>query len=155
EPVPPRYLLACVPRDLETICLKCLHKDPGRRYGSARELAEDLQRWSRHEPIRARQSSPWERARKWVRRRPAVAALAALVVMVATVGVGLVLWQWRRAEQANRDLGQAAADLEQTAQAEAAARRLAQEQQRTAEAARNKAQRNLDLARAHLYFSLV
>ncbi len=90
EPAPPRQLNATIPADLETICLKCLRKEPARRYGSARELAEDLGRYLRGEPIRARLASAWERAWKGARRRPAAAALIAVSVLSAlalTVGV--------------------------------------------------------------------
>ncbi|MBL9134973.1 MAG: protein kinase [Verrucomicrobiales bacterium] len=92
EPKRPSSLNPRVDRDLETICLKCLEKDPKRRYGSAEGLAEDLERWLHHEPIRARRATVLERIEKWVRRRPAVAALAALaltaimaVVVLSTV----------------------------------------------------------------------
>jgi len=85
--------------DLETICLKCLEKDPARRYASALDLAEDLERWLKHEPIRARPSTTSERLRKWVRRRPARAAGLALLTLVVLTGVAGITWQWRRAEQ--------------------------------------------------------
>jgi WD40 repeat protein len=76
EPNPPRHLNPRLDRDLETICLTCLAKDPRRRYASARALAEDLESWLAYRPIAARPSTTWERAVKWTRRRPAVAALA-------------------------------------------------------------------------------
>jgi WD40 repeat protein len=95
EPVPPRRLEPQVPRDLETICLKCLEKDPRRRYAGAAALADDLAAFLDGRPIRARPAGAWEHAVKWARRRPAVAALLAAVVGTAVVGAGLVTWQWR------------------------------------------------------------
>src|SRR5262249_10274932 len=61
-----------IDRDLETICLKCLQKEPAKRYPTARALAEELDRWLRHEPIQARPSTIWELSAKWLRRRPAL-----------------------------------------------------------------------------------
>jgi serine/threonine protein kinase len=75
EPRPPRRLNDKIPRDLETICLKAMGKEPGRRYATARELADDLRRWLKGEAIRARPASAWEKAWNWARRRPAAAAL--------------------------------------------------------------------------------
>jgi serine/threonine protein kinase/tetratricopeptide (TPR) repeat protein len=97
EPVPPRRLQPTVPRDLETICLKCLRKEVGRRYASAQELADDLRRFRTGEPIRARPVGTVERVVVWCRRKPVVAALLAALVLVILTGSAGVLWQWHRA----------------------------------------------------------
>jgi serine/threonine protein kinase len=96
EPVPVRRLQPKVPRDLETVCLKCLDKEPGRRYASAGDLAADLGRLLHGEPIRARPVSLALRLAKWVRRKPALAALAAVssLALVALVAGGLVYNAW-------------------------------------------------------------
>ena len=72
DPVPPRQLEPRVPYDLETICLKCLEKDPARRFATAAELADDLRRFGQGDPIQARPTAAWERAWKWGKRRPAI-----------------------------------------------------------------------------------
>ncbi len=87
EPVPPRRLQPRLPRDLETICLKCLEKDPARRYADAAALAEDLRRFLAGKAIQARPARPWEPTWKWARRRPAVA----LLILVLTLGTPAVL----------------------------------------------------------------
>jgi eukaryotic-like serine/threonine-protein kinase len=89
EPVPPSRLQPGVPRDLETICLKCLEKDPRKRYRTANDLADDLARWQAGEPILARPLGPVGRAVRWARRKPTVAALVAAVVLVSAAGAGV------------------------------------------------------------------
>jgi tetratricopeptide (TPR) repeat protein len=89
DPLPVRSLQPVVPRDLDTICLKCLHKDPSRRYGTARELGDDLRRFLAGEAVRARPTPSWERAYKWARRRPATAALVAMLVLALGGGIYL------------------------------------------------------------------
>ena len=100
EPVPPRCLQPTVPRDLETICLKCLRKEAGRRYASAQALAEDLRRFQTGEPIRARPVGTSERFIVWCRRRPGFAGLLAALVLVFLAGSSGVLWQWECAAAA-------------------------------------------------------
>jgi len=92
EPRNPRILNPKIDRDLSTICLKCLEKDPTRRYPSALALAEDLDRWLKHEPILARRTGPVARARKWVRRNPTSALLAASLIALAAAA-GWIIWK--------------------------------------------------------------
>jgi WD40 repeat protein len=102
EPRSLRRLNDTIPRDLETVCLHCLRKEPDKRYADAAALAEDLRRFLDGEPIHARPVGAWERSVKWARRRPAIAALLTLVVLVTVLAFGLVTWQWRLAEAARR-----------------------------------------------------
>lgn len=101
EPVPPTRLNSRVPRDLQTICLKCLQKDPARRYGTAAELADDLRRFTSREPILARPVGPVERTVKWCRRRPSAALSVGvcLVAMAAAVAGGVWLQQVHEARR--------------------------------------------------------
>jgi serine/threonine protein kinase len=101
EPAPPRTLIPGLPRDVETIALTCLRKDPRRRYASAGELADDLERWLDGFPIKARPVSKLEHTSRWCRRRPAFASLlAVLAVTVVSSLVGLLsLWRHSEAER--------------------------------------------------------
>jgi serine/threonine-protein kinase len=100
EPVAPRRLRPRLDRDLETICLKCLQKDPARRYDSARALADDLERWRAGQPILARPTTPWQRAAKWARRHPERALLLALPLCAVVGLVPGVVWQWAASQAA-------------------------------------------------------
>ncbi len=99
DPVLPRQLRPSVPRDLETICLKCLHKDPRRRYASALALAEDVGRFRAGEPIQARPIGAAERLIKWARRRPALAGAAGVVVFLVLLAFALMSWGWSEAQE--------------------------------------------------------
>ncbi len=99
EPVPPRRLNPTVPADLETICLKCLEKQPEQRYASAAAVADDLRRFEAGEPLLARPVGPWGRVVRWCRRRPAMAGLIAALLVAALGGTAGVVSQWQRAER--------------------------------------------------------
>src|SRR5438477_10584921 len=92
EPRQPRLWNPKVDRDLSTICLKCLEKDPQRRFSSALALAEDLERWLKHEPIRARRTGLVTRGKKWVRRNPTGALLTVSLVALAAAA-GWIIWK--------------------------------------------------------------
>jgi WD40 repeat protein/serine/threonine protein kinase len=107
EPLRPARLRPDLPRDLETVCLKCLHKDPARRYHSAQAMADDLHRFLHGKPVLARPVGPLERAWKWARHRPLSASLLAAVILSTVLGLAGVSWQWRRAALALSDAEEA------------------------------------------------
>lgn len=92
EPIPPRRLEPRVALDLETICLKCLEKDPARRFATSGELADDLRRFIDGHPIQARPTPAWERAWKWAKRRPAIVALLGVCIMAAVGAALFMAW---------------------------------------------------------------
>src|SRR5262249_15679000 len=94
EPRQPRVLNRKIDRELSTICLKCLEKDPKRRYSSALALAEDLEHWLKHEPIQAKPSGFFTHSRKWVRRNPST-ALSTTLLAVFAMALGVVIWNQR------------------------------------------------------------
>jgi len=142
EPRLPRSLNDHIPRDLETICLKAMAKEPARRYATAREISDDLRRWLQGEPILARPVGRLERAVRWARRRPATAALLGVsgVAALALVGlvVGLVynaqLTTAYQSEEEQRKNAEEALDIAKTA------KQGEEEQRKTAETARDRAQ---------------
>src|SRR5262249_1722767 len=109
EPPRPRHLRTGINRDLETVCLKCLDKEPLRRYESAAALAADLERWLRGEPILARPVGAAERAWRWCRRQPALASLLAAVALTLVAGTAVsTFFAVVAGEQRRRADGQAA-----------------------------------------------
>jgi serine/threonine protein kinase/Flp pilus assembly protein TadD len=121
QPRQPRLYNPKVDRDLETICLKCLEKEPAGRYAAAQELAEDIERFLRDEPIQSRRVSQVERAWRWCKRKPLVASLIAALILVVGIGLTSALWELRRV-QAERVL------VRRTNLSEQAKTRLAAEQ---------------------------
>jgi WD40 repeat protein/serine/threonine protein kinase len=111
EPVPPRQLDASIPRDLETICLKCLEKEPRKRYASAQELVDELRRFLDGQPIRARPVGQVERGWRWCRRNPLIASLVSAVLVSIICGAVGSAWfaveASRRAEEADENARQA------------------------------------------------
>jgi WD40 repeat protein len=121
DPLPPRSLSSGTPRDLDTICLKCLNKEPGKRYLSAEALADDLRRFQEGRPILARPVGWGERAWRWCRRNPLVATLGTTTAAALVLGLAGALWEWGQAEHARAQ--------------ESSARRAEESQRRQATAA--------------------
>ena len=115
DPAAPRQVTPAVPRDLETIALRCLEKAPERRYASAGAVADELERFLRNEPILARPITRREHVWRWCRRNPWVALLTFALTTAILVGSGTALWQWGRAQQANVVLAENVAHLQWSA----------------------------------------
>jgi WD40 repeat protein len=130
EPASPRQLRPDLPRDLETICLKCLAKRPEQRYGSGAALALDLERFLEGRPILARPAPAWERGWKWARRHAALTALAAAATLAVLAGVGVLIWHESVLRQLNLQLRHEAARAEANARDALNQRNLVEERER-------------------------
>ncbi len=137
EPAAPRALNGGVPRDLEVICLKCLEKEPGRRYATSAELADDLRRWRGGESILARPAGPVERLGRWCRRNLALAVLLAVAGLLLLLAVAGTSWGWWTAEIRRQDAEEQ--------------RRLVERREREVEEQRDATARELANARQNLF----
>lgn len=104
DPVAPRLMNPGIPLDLETICLRCLEKEPVKRYQTARSMADELDRFLRDEPIQARPVRTPEKIWRWCRRKPVLAALIGLLHVVGIGGLSGIVWQWQRVEEKKEEL---------------------------------------------------
>jgi WD40 repeat protein len=138
EPVSPSHLQPQLPHDLETICLKCLEKEPSRRYATAGALAEELRRFLSDEPILARPIGVWGRGLKWARRRPAVAGLLTTLALVIAGGLAAMTTLWLRAEEQRNAATAAKALAEQQRDEAREAKEDAYKQRAAAEKANGK-----------------
>ena len=145
-PVPPRELQPGTPRDLQTICLKCLEKEPGKRYATAEELADDLGRFLDHKPIRARPVGLLGRLARWGRRNPVPAGSLAALVATGLFALTAILWQWKKAEALAKSLSianvQSEERLRRAVDAQERAERAGDEARRRGEAERRERYRS-------------
>src|SRR5262249_18781611 len=118
EPVPPRRRVPAVPTDLDVICLKCLEKDPARRYPSTLALADDLQRFLDDRPIQARPVGDVEKLARWCRRNPLVARSLVAVVGIFLLASAVVSWSYLRAESALKEEARLRYEAQQREKAE-------------------------------------
>jgi len=155
EPVSPRTLNPSVPRDLETICLKCLEKDRGRRYQSAAELAAELERFLDGRPITARPLGVMARCWRWCRRQPVTAALIAAVFVSLCVGTAVATYFAFEADRRAKGEAEQRSLAEQREREANDARDLAQQAQQTAEAETVKTREALRESERSYYFNLI
>jgi eukaryotic-like serine/threonine-protein kinase len=148
EAANPRSLDARIPRDLETIVMKAIDKDPKRRYQSADEMGEDLQRYVNDEPIKARRIGSLERFGRWCRRNPLPASLLAGIIVVFMAGFAGVSWQWRVAEAARDDEKSQRDRAEQSQKETANALAFVESQKAEVERSLTKAEKAEQVARA-------
>ncbi|MBA4063989.1 MAG: hypothetical protein C0501_09810 [Isosphaera sp.] len=141
DPVPPKRLRPTVPRDLDTVCLKCLGKSPGSRYDTAEDLAEDLRRFQAGEPIRARPLSAWGRGARWARRHPSLAVLAGATLLAAVAVVSVLSVAYARVRDAVAAKEVEAAAAKQAREMEAREREKAEALAKENAAARARADR--------------
>lgn len=131
EPVSPRTLNPAVPRDLETICLKCLEKSPERRYATAAELAADLRRFSADQPVLARPIGPATRAVRWCRRNPAPAALIVVLLIGTGATIALATFALSERDRANANAQSASTEAQRASEEAANAERRAHDAYRS------------------------
>ena len=155
EPTPPRQIEPTADPELAIIALKCLEKDPARRYASAADLADDLDRWLQGEPIHARPATSAERVRKWVRRNPALAAALSGLALVLLLGLGLLGGLLYESQRRAKEASEAAHAAQEAAQRESELRHAADRARDGADAAARQAAEERRATERMLYFNRV